>query len=62
MNKSEYAFKVVCVDENNPIEYTILDEVNKDNMFEVCKYLQENYQNFDISNCKWIIIPITKSK
>lgn len=59
-NENEYAFKVVCLDENNPIGYTVLDEVNKRDMNEVCKYLQENYKNFDMDNCKWIILPMSK--
>ena len=33
MNALNHAFKIVCVDENNPIEYAILDEINKDNMW-----------------------------
>lgn len=56
----EYAFKVVCLDENNPVEYTILDEVNIKDMEEVCKYLQENYLKFNMDNCKWIILPMSK--
>lgn len=61
MNALNHAFKIVCVDENNPIEYAILDEINKDNMKEVCKYLLETYQKYnDINNCKWLIIPIPK--
>ena len=51
MNALNHAFKIVCVDENNPIEYAILDEINKDNMKEVCKYLLETYQKYnDINN------------
>lgn len=59
-NANMYAFKVVCLDENNPIEYSILDDVNKSDMNEVCKYLQESYKYFDMNNCKWIILPISK--
>ena len=59
-NSNEYAFKIVCLNENNPIEYMILDETNKSDINEVCKYLQENYKKFDMSNCKWIILPISK--
>lgn len=57
---NNYAFKVVCLDENNPIEYLVLDEVNKGTMEEVCAYLKENYNRFNMDNCKWIIIPISK--
>lgn len=60
--KSNFAFKIVCVDDNNPIEYQVLDDENKDNITEVCQYLKSNYANFDLKNCKWIIIPIAKQK
>lgn len=58
---NNYAFKIVCLDENNPIEYSILDEVNVGDIGEVCKYLKENYNKFNLSVCKWTIIPIYKS-
>lgn len=60
MNKTNYAFKIVCLDENNPIEYSVLDEVNVGNIDEVCEYLKENYDNFNLDICKWTIIPINK--
>lgn len=60
MFESKFAFKVVCIDENNPIEYTVLDEINMDNIDEVCRYLKTNYANFDMDICKWVIIPIKK--
>ena len=59
-NANIYAFKIVCLDENNPIDYSILDYVNKSDINEVCNYLQENYKKFDMDNCKWIILPISK--
>lgn len=61
-DKVNFAFKIVCVDENNPVVYKVLDDVNKDNITEVCQYLKSNYNNFDLINCKWIIIPISKTK
>ncbi len=60
--KNNYAFKIVCVDENNPIEYSVLDDVNVGDMDEVCKYISKNYKNFNLDVCKCIIIPIQKSK
>lgn len=61
-NFNSYAFKIVCVDEFNPIRYHVLDDINKDNITEVCQYLKSNYYNFDLSKCKWIIIPIPKNR
>lgn len=61
MEGSDYAFKIVCLDENNPFGYIILDEVNKEDITEVCKYLKENYSKFDMDVCKWIILPMKKS-
>ena len=60
MDSSEYAFKIVCLDENNPFGYKILDEVNKDNITEVCQYLKARYADFDMDVCKWVILPIRK--
>lgn len=60
MQSLDYAFKVVCIDENNPIKYGVLDDVNISNILEVGKYLKENYLKYDLNNCKWIIIPIPK--
>lgn len=62
MDNQNFAFKLVCIDENNPISYKVLDEINKGNIQEVCDYLKDNYKNFDINNCKWMIIPISKTK
>ena len=59
--KENFAFKIVCVDENDPIEYKILDDVNKDNITEVCQYFKSHYNDFCLKNCKWVIIPIPKS-
>ncbi len=59
---NNYAFKIVCLDENNPIEYSILDEKNVGDMNEVCKYISRNYKKFNLDVCKCIIIPIHKSK
>lgn len=61
-NKEQFAFKIVCVDENDPIEYKILDDINKDNITEVCQYLKSHYTDYDMNNCKWIILPICKNK
>ena len=62
MNNQNFAFKLVCIDENNPIRYQVLDEVNKGNMQEIGDYLKDNYQKYDMNNCKWMIIPISKTK
>ena len=60
MQRKKFAFKIVFIDENDPIEYKILDEVNKDNITEVCQYLKQRYNDFDLESCKWMIIPIPK--
>ncbi len=57
---NNYAFKIVCLDENNPIEYSILDDVNVDDMNKVCEHIRKNYKKFNLDVCKCIIIPIPK--
>ncbi len=59
---NNYAFKIVCLDENNPLAYSILDEANVGDMKEVCEYISKNYKRFNLDVCKCIIIPIAKSK
>lgn len=59
---NDYAFKIVCLDENNPLEYSVLDEVNVSDIKEVCEYISKNYKRFNLDVCKCIIIPIAKSK
>ncbi len=59
---NNYAFKIVCLDENNPLAYSILDEANVGDMKEVCEYISQNYKRFNLDVCKCIIIPIAKSK
>ncbi len=57
-----YAFKIVCVDENNPIEYRVLDDINVRDMNTVCEHISKNYKRFNLDACKCIIIPIPKSE
>lgn len=58
--KENYSFKIVCLDENNPIRYSILDEIILGSIDEVCTYFKDNYDKFDLEVCKWVVIPIYK--
>lgn len=57
----EYAFKLVCLDDTSPMEFAVLDDVNRGNLQEVFDYLNENISRYDIGKCKWILLPISRS-
>lgn len=57
-----YYFKLVCVDEQNPLEYGVLEDVNIDNLEDVHKYVVEHIDNHSPENVKWMLIPMLKTK
>lgn len=57
----DYAFKLVCIDDTNPIEFTILDDVNRGSLLDIYNYLIATINNYDIRYCKWILLPISKN-
>ena len=48
-------FKLVCVDENNPFEYEVLEDVNKGTLEEVHSYVKQNIHKH--KNAKWLLLP-----
>lgn len=48
-------FKLVCVDENNPFEYEVLEDVNKGTLEEVHSYVKQNIHKH--KSAKWTLIP-----
>lgn len=48
-------YKLVCVDESDPFEYKILEDVNKGSLDEVHKYVMEKSQKH--IGAKWMLIP-----
>lgn len=56
-----YYFKLVCVDEQNPLEYGVLEDVNIGNLEDVRKYVVEHIKNHSPERIKWMLIPMKKS-
>lgn len=59
---SGYYFKLVCVDDNNPIEYCVLEDVNIENLEEVHKYVIDHIKKHTPEHSKWMLIPIKKQQ
>jgi len=55
-----YFFKLVCVDDN-PIGYSVLEDVNIENLEKVHEYVQEHIQKHAPEYSKWMLIPMKKS-
>lgn len=56
MIKKEKTFvKLVCIDESDPFEYRILEDVNKGSLDEVHAFVQENFDKH--YGAKWILLP-----
>ena len=58
----DFAFKLVCIDDSSPMEFMILDDVNKGNLNEIHSYLEDKINEYDLSTCKWLILPIKKQE
>lgn len=55
-----YYFKLVCVDEQNPIGYSVLEDVNLKNLEDVHKYVETHINNHTLGTIKWMLIPMIK--
>lgn len=50
-------FRVVCIDEGNPFEYRVLEDVNRGTLEEVCDFLKENYSKYSsVHGVKWLLL------
>lgn len=47
-------FKLVCLNEDNPFEYEVLEDVNRGTLDEVHDYVKENIHKH--KSGKWILI------
>lgn len=56
----DYYFKLVCVDEQNPLEYGVLEDVNLNNLEDVHKYVIEHFNAHSPEHIKWILLPMKK--
>lgn len=58
----EYCFKLVCVDEQNPFEYSVLEDVNLEKLEDVHEYVKEHFEAHSPERIKWMLIPMKKYK
>ena len=56
-----YYFKLVCVDEQNPIGYHVLEDINIDNLEDVHEYVEKHINNHPMGAIKWMLIPMMRS-
>lgn len=57
---SNYYFRLVCVDEQNPIQYSVLEDESIDNLDAVHDYVKKHFASHIPELTKWILIPIVK--
>lgn len=55
-----YYFKLVCVNEQDPFEYGVLEDVNLDDLEDVHKYVMEHISIHTPERIKWMLIPMRK--
>lgn len=56
----EFFFKLVCVDETNPLEYEVLEDVNVGCLDDVHKFVTEHIGNYQPDKTKWMLLPMKK--
>lgn len=56
----DYYFKLVCVNEQDPFEYGVLEDVNLDDLEDVHKYVMEHISIYTPERIKWMLIPMRK--
>lgn len=57
-----YYFKLVCVDEQNPFGYRVLEDKNLNSLNDVHEYVEKHINTQTIETVKWILIPMNKQK
>ena len=55
-----YAFKLVCVDENNPLEYRVLTDENFEDLDKIHEFIQRHIHEHNPDFTKWMLIPFRK--
>ena len=57
-----YYFRLICVDEQNPIYYHVLVDETLGTLEDVHKYVKKNIENNIQNMSKWMLIPIKKQE
>ena len=55
-----YYFKLVCVDETNPLEYEILEDMNIGSLDDVHRFVKEHIKDHQPDRTKWMLLPFKK--
>ena len=55
MEKDQHFFKVVCIDEDNPFEYQVLEDSNHSDLESVHEFVAQNFEKH--KGAKWILLP-----
>lgn len=50
-------FRIVCVDEGDPLEYKVLEDSNQGSLSEVHKFVDENFHKHNRNGVKWLLLP-----
>jgi hypothetical protein len=49
-------FRIVCIDESDPMEYKILEDSNKGDLDEVHNFVKENYEKHKKQGVRWLLL------
>lgn len=58
----EYFYKIVCVADQDPLEFLVTEDKNLGTLEQVHKYVLENIKKYIPENTKWILIPMKRMK
>lgn len=55
-----YYYKLVCVDETNPLEFEVLEDMNVGSLDDVHKFVTEHIKDHQPDRTKWMLLPFKK--
>ena len=55
-----YYFKVVCIDDTNPLEFMVIEDKNLGTLDDVHNFISERILQNDPTRAKWILLPMQK--
>ena len=59
--KNEYFFRLICLDETNPLHYSILEEENFGNIQDLHEYMDNHIDDHHPDRSKWILLRQSKT-
>lgn len=57
---NSYYFRLVCVDEQNPIQYSVLEDETIESLEDVHKFIEDHLYSHTPELTKWMLIPVRK--